>query len=106
MFREDNIMTKTIKEWQEYIRTWAESKGFYWTKDDINTVILRIHSEVSEASEAVRDNDMKNLAEEFADIFIRLADACEVMNINLEHEVQKKMEKNEKRQYLHGRNKK
>lgn len=96
-------MTRTIKEWQEYIMDWAERKGFIWTIEDIDTVLLRIHSEVSEASEAARDYNFVKLGEEYADIFIRLADACEVMNIDLEDEVVKKMAINEKRPKLHGR---
>ena len=94
---------RTIKEWQEYIRSWAERKGFFWTRSDIDTVLLRMHSEVSEAAEAMRDNDYHHLGEEFADIFIRLADAAEVMDIDLEAEVEKKMAINEKRPHLHGR---
>ena len=96
-------MTRTIKEWQEYVRNWAKGQGFLWTRDDIDTALLRIHSEVSEAGEAVRDNNMELLAEEFADIFIRLVDACEVMGVDLEAETEKKMAINEKRPYLHGR---
>lgn len=121
-------MARTIKEWQEYIRNWAVSKGFIWDKNDIDTVLLRLHSEVSEASEAsllhildmllillklhskitdasetVRDNNYEHLGEEFADIFIRLADACEVLGIDLEAEVMRKMAINEERPFLHGR---
>ena len=96
-------MTRTIKEWQEYITDWARRKGFLWTRSDVDTVLLRIHSEVSEAAEVVRDNDYPHLGEEFADIFIRLADAAEVLDIDLEAEVEKKMAINERRPYLHGR---
>ena len=94
---------KTIKEWQEYIREWAEEKGFTWTKDDIDTVLLRIHSEVSEASEDARDLKWNHIGEELADVFIRLADACEVLGVDLENEVIKKMKINETRPHLHGR---
>jgi len=96
-------MVRTIKEWQEYIRAWAVSKGFIWDINDIDTVLLRVHSEVSEAGEKARDNDYEHIGEEFADIFIRLADACEVLSIDLEAEVIKKMAINERRPYLHGR---
>ena len=94
---------RTIKEWQVYIRNWAEGQGFTWTEDDIDTVLLRIHSEVSEASEAARDLDLSHIGEEFADIFIRLADAAEVLGIDLEKEVERKMILNKRRPYLHGR---
>ncbi len=69
-------------------------------------MLLRIHSEVSEASEAARDENKLELAEEMADIFIRLANACEVMGIDLEAEVIKKHDKNLKRNRLHGRKRK
>jgi len=96
----------SIKEWQEKITKYAIDHGFNWTPNDIDTMLLRIHSEVSEASEAARDEDMKALSEEMADIFIRLANACEVMGIDLEAEVQKKHEKNLNRDKLHGRKRK
>ena len=44
-----------------------------------------------------------HIGEEFADIFIRLADAAEVLDIDLEEEVIKKMVINEARPHLHGR---
>jgi NTP pyrophosphatase (non-canonical NTP hydrolase) len=69
-------------------------------------MLLRIHSEVSEASEAARDENKEELAAEMADIFIRLANACEVMGIDLEAEVTKKHEKNLLRNKLHGRKRK
>lgn len=94
---------RTIKEWQVYIRDWAKRKGFHWTLDDIDTVLLRLHSEVSEASEDARDLNWDHIGEEFADIFIRLADVCEVLKIDLEAEVEKKMVINEARPHLHGR---
>lgn len=96
----------TIKEWQEYITNWAKSKGFNWRKKDINTMLLRLHSEVSEAGEAVRDHNKINLAEELADVFIRLVNICEVMKIDLELEVKIKMQINETRPFLHNRNEK
>ena len=95
-----------IKEWQKVITEYALDHGFNWTPKDIDTILLRIHSEVSEASEAARDENLKELAEEMADIFIRLANACEVMGIDLEREVKKKYDKNLARKKLHGRKRK
>ena len=96
----------SIKEWQIEITQYAIDHGFDWTPDEIDTMLLRIHSEVSEASEAARDENMEELAEEMADIFIRLANACEVMGIDLEEEVKKKQTKNIQRPKLHGRKRK
>jgi NTP pyrophosphatase (non-canonical NTP hydrolase) len=97
---------KSIKEWQRIITEYAVDHGFNWTPGDIDTMLLRIHSEVSEASEAARDENKEELAEEMADIFIRLANACEVMGIDLEAEVSKKHRKNLLRDKLHGRKRK
>ena len=96
----------SIKEWQKVITEYAIEHGFNWTPHDIDTMLLRIHSEVSEASEAARDENKKELAEEMADIFIRLANACEVMGIDLEEEVKRKHGKNLLRKKLHGRKRK
>ena len=97
--------TRSIKDWQSIITEWAVLKGFSWTTGDVDTMLLRIHSEVSEASEAIRDNNPEGFAEELADIFIRLVNLCEVCEINLEEEVIKKHNKNLDRPHLHGRNK-
>jgi len=98
--------SRSIGEWQSIVTEWAVSKGFNWTKDDVDTLLLRIHSEVSEASEAIRDDNSKGFAEEMADIFIRLVNLCEVWSIDLEREVIDKHNKNMARPNLHGRKKK
>jgi NTP pyrophosphatase (non-canonical NTP hydrolase) len=97
---------RSIKEWQKAITGYAVDHGFNWSTGDIDTMLLRIHSEVSEAGEAARDEDKAELAEEMADIFIRLANACEVMGIDLEAEVEKKHDRNLLRDKLHGRKRK
>jgi NTP pyrophosphatase (non-canonical NTP hydrolase) len=93
----------SIKEWQQIITKYAIDHGFNWTPNDIDTMLLRIHCEVSEASEAARDNNLDKLAEELADIFIRLANTSEVLGIDLEKEVIKKHKINTSRPPLHGR---
>jgi len=97
---------RSIRDWQQVITEWAVCKGFSWTIKDVDTMLLRIHSEASEASEAIRDNHVEGFAEELADIFIRLVNLCEVWGINLEEEVIKKYNKNLNRPHLHGRQKK
>ena len=98
-----NGSLRSIKDWQQIVTEWAVSKGFSWVKEDVDTMLLRIHGEVSEASEAIRDNDIEGFAEELADIFIRLVNLCEVWGINLEDEVIKKHNENLNRPHLHGR---
>jgi NTP pyrophosphatase (non-canonical NTP hydrolase) len=97
---------KSIKEWQREITDWAESKGFNWNREDVDTMLLRLHSEVSEAGEAARDDDFEGFKEELADIAIRLFNTAEVFGIDLEKEIEKKMSKNKKRPVLHGRRRK
>lgn len=92
-----------IKEWQKVITNYAIDHGFVWTPEDVNTMLLRIHGEVTEAGEAIRDEDFKEFAEELADIFIRLVNTCEVMGVDLEAEVIRKNKINCKRPKLHGR---
>ena len=97
---------KDLKEWQESVTKYAIEKGFEWKKSDVDTMLLRIHSEISEASEAIRDEDWDTFAEELADVFIRLVNCAEVMGIDLEEEVEKKHLRNLKRPTLHGRKRK
>ena len=70
-----------------------------------------IHSEVSEALEAYRENKLTQktgkgwFGEELADIYIRTADLAEAFNINLAEEVKKKHLYNKNRSYRHGNKK-
>lgn len=97
---------RSLKEWQKTATESAFERGFDWDKSDVDTMLLRLHSEVSEASEAARDEDWEGFAEELADIFIRLANVAEIMEVDLETEVEKKHQKNLSRPKLHGRKRK
>jgi NTP pyrophosphatase (non-canonical NTP hydrolase) len=89
--------------------TTATNHGF--TGMDINTQLLRIHSEVSEASEAVRDGklpskkipDFSALEEELADAVIRIMDLGYKHNLYIGHALAAKMWYNQNRPHLHGR---
>ncbi|QLY77823.1 MazG nucleotide pyrophosphohydrolase domain-containing protein [Clostridium intestinale] len=65
--------------------------------------LMLIVSEVAEAQEALRKSDFENFAEELADIVIRVCDLSEGLNIDLEQEIVKKIEKNKSRPYKHGK---
>jgi len=65
-------------------------------------MIALIHSEASEALEALRRDDRKGFAEELADIVIRVCDLAEIRRIDLTDEIAVKMEKNREREYKHG----
>ncbi len=62
-----------------------------------------IHSEVSEASEAIRKPELHHkIGEELADVVIRVIECAEQMGINIEQEIINKMEKNRNRPFKHG----
>lgn len=94
--------------------TTAREKGFW----DVPRVMLAedkdakvcqklalIHSEVSEAVEAIRQADptKNNLSEELADIVIRVADLAGYLQVDLEHEVTMKLAKNSARPNKHSK---
>lgn len=81
-------------------------------------LLMLIVSELGEACEALR-NDFRQkeranrfapitwqkdtFEDEIADTFIRLGDLCEAMGIDIEWQIKKKMEYNEKRPQKHGK---
>ncbi len=69
----------------------------------ISTRLMLIVSEVGEAVEALREGDDDLFKEELADIAIRLGDLCGGLSINLEEEVERKMEINGGRKHKHGK---
>ena len=69
----------------------------------INGFLTLIASEVFEAQQALRKNDKANFKEEIADIFIRAADLCGGLGIDIEEEIIKKMEYNKGREKMHGK---
>lgn len=68
----------------------------------IPTALALIHSEVSEALEGFREGDRQNVAEELADVLIRVLNVADGLEINMDEEVSKKMEKNRHRGHRHG----
>ncbi|CCJ32873.1 MazG-like family protein [Caloramator australicus] len=106
-----------ISELCKEAHTNASDKGFWEDIFDIkflrldemhwnNAIAARlalIHTEVSEATEALRKDDFENFKEELADIVIRVADLAGGLNIDLEHEIEKKVKKNKLREYKHGK---
>ncbi len=69
----------------------------------IATRLMLIVSEAGEAVEAMRRSRYAEFHEELADIAIRLGDLCGWLKIDLEAEIEKKMTKNESREYKHGK---
>ena len=81
----------------------ARNKGFWDKPREFGTLIALLHSELSEALEADRKEDIVNVKEELADVAIRLGDLCGGLGIDLEAEITKKMDSNKKRDRLHGK---
>lgn len=97
----------------------AEEHGFHMP-EGLNGVqkihyklakVALMHSELSEAAEAIRKPDMKDhhlpkenpLGVELADAVIRIMDFCAEFDLDLEGLIIKKMNYNADRPYLHGK---
>lgn len=85
-----------LKKLQEEIYENKVNKGFNVT--DINKEFCLTYGEVAEAYEAWKKHK-DDLGEELADVAIYLLGLSEILGINLEEEIQKKMYKNSKREY-------
>ena len=81
------------------------SKPKHNRKRNQGEIIALMHSELSEALEALRSNDKikNNVSEELADCCIRLFVYCEAYEIDLEKAIVDKMEINANRQFRHGK---
>ncbi len=91
-------LNKLSKECHEI----AKSHGF-WNDTSVIEKLALISCEVSEAIEVDRSGDHSKLGEEISDIIIRTLDLSYSLGIDIEKEIEKKMEKNKGRSYLHGK---
>ena len=85
-----------LKKLQKEIYQNKVDKGFNVT--DINEEFCLTYGEIAEAYEAWRKKK-DDLGEELADVAIFLLGLSEILGINLEDEIQKKVYKNSKRKY-------
>lgn len=90
---------------QEAIWLNAEIHGWHNPPCDLPTDLLLIHSEVSEACEALRKGDMKAVEEELADVIIRVLHTAEKNGFDMARAVRDKHYKNIDRPYRHGNKK-
>ena len=95
---------RSIAEWMRYCREETLKKYDDWLNwETTPKAIAYIHSELSEALEAWRDNDILMFGEELADTIIRLLDLAEALKIPLEEQMEQKMLANRERKKNHGR---
>jgi NTP pyrophosphatase (non-canonical NTP hydrolase) len=73
------------------------------TQRNDGEMLMLIVSELGEALEALRHNNIPHFEEEIADTFIRLFDLCGGKNIDIENRIKEKIKKNIKRPYKHGK---
>ena len=85
-----------LKKIQEEIYQNKLDKGFNVT--DINKEFCLTYREMAEAYEAWRKNK-DDLGEELADVTIYLLGLSEILNVDLESEILKKVNKNKHREY-------
>jgi len=95
---------------QQIVHKIASEKGWWETDRGDAEALCLIHSEISEALEAVRANypESEKIAphgsfvEELADAVIRMMDLCEKRGLNLGEAIVKKIAYNATRPYKHG----
>jgi NTP pyrophosphatase (non-canonical NTP hydrolase) len=81
----------------------AKEKGWHEQPRSFGEFISLVHAEVSEALEADRRNEGKErVAEELADVLIRIFDGAIEFGLDIETSVLTKMAYNKTRSYKHG----
>lgn len=112
-----------IHDWQVAVHDLARAKG-WWPRDlvalDVDFAprvlakLALVHSEISEAVEAVRDGNIdlcygpegsgkpEGMVIELADAVIRIMDLCQALGLSLEEAMAVKHEYNQTRPHRHG----
>lgn len=110
---EKNLNTQFYDGWNfvaDHIAAYSKEKG--WAKEDRNPgeLIALMHSELSEALEALRHGNpddqqcpgFKNVEIELADCIIRIMDASKAKGWNVGAAILAKVRFNDTREYRHG----
>ena len=85
----------TPEDWPE---TGLELEG----ANKLAAKLALVHSELSEALEAIRHGDRANFEEELADVVIRVLDIGEGLDLDVAGQIIRKLEKNLNRGVRHG----
>lgn len=97
------MKSSNLKAYCRLCHKLAKEKGFWDKKRNLGEMLMLIVTEIAEAMESYRNRNEENFKEEIADTFIRLFDLCGGLGIDVEKEILKKMQKNWKRPYKHGK---
>lgn len=113
--REQNLRYAVLEQKYMVSQTavWAvaELNGWHSPACDLQTDLLLIHSEVSEATEALRNGCLRmadgpdSVEEELADVIIRVLHTAEKNGLDVFRAVDLKHRKNEQRPHRHGNKK-
>lgn len=84
---------------------WSIENQPPFSREDLRflcTHMALVHTEVAEATEAIRKHDRDNFDEELADVLIRVVSIAYGLGTDLDKVVAAKLEKNTKRGLHHG----
>jgi NTP pyrophosphatase (non-canonical NTP hydrolase) len=109
--KSEHVWPGSINLLGDRVRAWREDRGFASVesldteeeRDAMLGKLMLIVTEVAEAAEAVRHNDLANFREEVADTYIRLSDIVGTLHIDMEGEIARKMAYNATRPVRHGK---
>lgn len=107
---DETVFKSAISHMSKGVNDTAHEKGFWDERKEDGTLISLMHSELSEALEAIRNHnpqsekipDFTNLEEELADVVIRVMDFSHEKGLRLAEAILAKTKYNKNRPHKHG----